>query len=510
MPEGRYFHVIVLAFFVSVAVFPQHESAFAQDSPAGHGMVVLSDWPDDPIRETSKFDILPFVDSLSLAYRYQVTEDRPELSIVMEWSAGTEVIYNGERMKMSELDGTPAIVGLDLTADVLSGGRFVAGFSLAVDSMIVEPSPDVIRIDLPELSWENVFVDTPASQAQEIFENGFELANPAIVSAGFALFDGSEAIAGNRVEPQDHPDRRGPGSDTRRPRNVSIYRHPGIIDIGFDLFWLIGPRERSVRGSGDRPRENLGRGSVGGTDRNRADRDLSGVADRSRGRNSAGDDDASVGQDAESETSGRGTERSDADDQRRGDSGNGNAEGGEAQGERERGGGRSILGLPRSDDSDDDDDDDDDDELIPYAVAAVAAAGILGVVGGTVGYYGSSRHAPIGLTSGYIGRDGGVLLQVAANEALLVDDAGPKRLMGRILGFGDLFGSPVVQPAVGAGALFTSDGGDVGYEPSASIGAVVRHNMLMFYGGFDVWQSSPEFSVAINFRALGLWSRKGD
>lgn len=507
MPEGRYFHVIVLAFFVSVAVFPQQEAAFAQDLPAGHGMVVLSNWPDDPIRETTKFDILPFVDSLSLAYRYQVKEGRPELSIVMEWSAGTEAIYNGERTKMSELDGTPAIVGLDLSADVLSGGRVVAAFSLVVDSMIVEPSPDLIRIDLPDLSWDNVFVDTPASQAQEIFENGFELANPAIVRAGFALFDGSEAIAGDRVEQQDHPDRRGPASDTRRPRNVSIYRHPGIIDIGFDLFWLIGPRERSVRGSADRPRENLGRGSVGGNDRNRADRDLSGMADRSRDRNSTGDDDASAGQDAGSERPDRGTDRSDAADQRRGDSDNGNADGSEAQGERERSAGRSILGLPRSDESDDDDD---DDELIPYAVAAVAAAGVLGVVGGTIGYYGSSRYAPIGLTSGYIGRDGGVLLQVAANEALLVDDAGPKRLMGRILGFGDLFGSSVVQPAVGAGALFMSDGGDVGYEPSASIGAVVRHHMLMFYGGFDVWQSSPEFSVAINFRALGLWGRKGD
>lgn len=474
MHRAVHLRLIVVASLLVLTAFPMLKPASAQEAASGQGIMVVSDWPDEQTRETSRFDILPFIDSLSVAYRYRVLDGRPDLSMVLEWASTGEGILNGERTSLSEMEGTPAIVGLELTADAVSAdGRRLAGFSLIVDSMIVEPSPDIIQIDLPDLEWENVFVNTPSGRAREIFDAGFELRNPVIVSAGFAQLSGGKALAADVVEEREEDSRRPPQVAPRRPRNVSVYRGPGVVDIGFDLFWLIGSGSRPIRISDDGPRENIGRGSLGGRNRSRGDR--ADKPDRSRG-----------------DSEGRSAER-DSD----------------VAADRDRGKGRSPISWPGSSKSDDeDDDDDDDDELVPYAVAAVVAAGALAVFGGTIGYYGSSRFAPIGLTSGFVGRDGGVLLQVAVNESLIADDAGPKRLMGRILGFGDVLSSPRIQPAVGGGVLMTSRGGEIEYDPSISMGAVLRVDALLFYAGFDVVQNSPEFSLALNLRRLGLWGGK--
>jgi hypothetical protein len=131
----------------------------------------------------------------------------------------------------------------------------------------------------------------------------------------------------------------------------------------------------------------------------------------------------------------------------------------------------------------------------------MAAAAVIGVAGGTLGYYGSSRHAPLGVTSGIVRRDGGVLLQVGINEALLLGESQPKKLLVKLLSFGNFFRSGV-QPALGGGVLATSESGRVSYEPSVSIGAVGQYRMMLFYGGYDFWQQGPEFSVALNFRGL--------
>ena len=464
----------------------------------GHGLLLVENWPDEETRRTGRFEILPFVDTLSMAYRYREVERRPELSLVLEWKAAREAIYKGRRVSVEKIEGHPALVGLELSADVFSAGSRVAEFVLVVDSMIVEASPDIIRIDLPHLEWENVFVSTPADVARQIFSAGFELRNPTVISAGFALFDAGRQIADTAVKKR--PAREGgrpPHVGPRRPRNVSIYRHPGFIDIGFDLFWLIGSGQRPVRIADDGPRENIGRGSLGGSRRSRSGRD-DGAVDRRRGGSSS------------PKHIGAGEEDRPARGRRAGDAEGGREDTADAESgdESDRSdSGRSRSKFPGFGSGDDDDEDDEDDpNLAPYAIAAVAAAGVLAAVGGTIGYYGSTRYAPLGVTSGIVRDEGGILLQVGVNEALLAGDDGPKRLMGRVLSFGNLFRSSAIQPAFGVGVLATSDAGAIKYEPSVSIGGVARHNVLLFYVGYDV-QNGPEFSLAFDLRQLWRKSR---
>ena len=477
-------------------------SAHAQQ---GHGLLVVENWPDEETKRTGRFEILPFVDTLSVAYRYREVERRPELSLVLEWKAAREAIYEGRRVAFEKIAGHPALVGLELTADVFSGGSRVAEFALVVDSMIVEASPDIIRIDLPHLEWANVFVNTPADVAREIFSAGFELRNPTVLSAGFALFEEGRQIADTAVEKRPEGEGgRPPHVGPRRPRNVSIYRHPGFIDIGFDLFWLIGSGRRGVRiADNDGPRENIGRGSLGGSlggsRRDRSGRN-GGDVDRGPGGSSPPEQ---VGGDEDGRLA-RGRRAGSAEGERDETT---DREGSEESDRSESGRSKSKFPGFGSGDDDDDDDDEDDPNLVPYAIAAVAAAGVLAAVGGTIGYYGSTRYAPLGVTSGIVRDEGGLLLQVGVNEALLAGDDGPKRLMGRVLSFGNLFRSPTIQPALGVGVLATSDAGTIEYEPSVSVGGVVRHNVLLFYAGYDVVQNGPEFSLAFDLRQLWRKSR---
>lgn len=512
-------HHTFLILVAALAVPLLASNAARAQQASGQGMLLVTDWPDEATKRSGRFEILPFIDTLSIAYRYRELDDRPDLSIVLEWAAGDETIYQRRRASFAEIEGFPALVGLELEADVVSRGVRVARFSLIVDSMMVEPSPDIIRIDLPDLTWENVFVDTPGDVAREIFTSGFELRNATIFGAGFALFEEGRQVADTAVRKRAGAERRPPHVGPRRPRNVSIYRRPGHIDIAFDLFWLIGSGHRPIRIAHGSPRENVGRGSLG---TGRGSRSGRGTADRSRGdrsgRADVGDRDRDEGVERErgagAEHEGAGRERGEGVERGRGegvDRENGEEPAGEKGEEAGRDGGRStskIPGFGKSKKDDDDDEKEDDNKLVPYAIAAVAAAGVLAAVGGTIGYYGNARYAPFGLTSGFVRDEGGLLLQVGVNEALIAGEGGPKRLMGRVLSFGDLLGSESIQPALGAGVLATSRDGAVEYQPSLSVGGVARHNMLLFYAGYDIMQGSPEFSLALDLRRIGMWGRK--
>ena len=148
----------------------------------------------------------------------------------------------------------------------------------------------------------------------------------------------------------------------------------------------------------------------------------------------------------------------------------------------------------------DDDDDEDDEELLPAALMGAAAVAVVAVAGGTIGYYGNMKHAPIGLTAGYVQPEGGVLLQVAINEAVIHDSGlTPERGIARVVSFYDAFSSPV-QPALGLGVMGTERGGDIEVDFSLSAGAVLRMGPVLLLGGVDLLSGGADLSLAYNFR----------
>ena len=450
----------------------------AQQRPAAEGIARLTDWPASSEAARAELgerdvEVLPFLDTLALGYRYLATERGPRLEAALEWAPGRRGIYDGREVDYERLPTDVEMTALVLGAQVYAGGRPVASAVIELDSLALAASPATHPFTVDTLTWETVFEGASAAQAQAYFEDGFELRDLEIVSVAFASY---EDVYGGEVAERERPRRR------RRATRRTVYE-PGI---GTDIY--IG----GVFGGGSRPRPPRdGRRRDMGRDAAEQDR-----ADRTRTRTDRDREEGAAGSGPRGDRTTTRTSAEGGDDAAQEGGESTSKDGERATSERE---GRKIP-VPKRDD-DDDDDDNDNNELLPAAIAAAAAVGVAAYAGGTVGYYGNLAKAPIGLTSGFVRPGGGALLHVAVNEAFLLSDPGPvpRHLVAKLTGFYDAFDAPV-QPAVGIGVLARDPGEDVDVQPSLSFGAVATLGPVVLMGAYDVAQGGTEIGLAINFR----------
>ncbi len=418
-----------------------------QDLPSNK-VLQISNWPlsayekaaTDSLFQSS--EIVPLIDVLSVAYQYDISDDLPAFEYSISWEPGKSVYLDGEEIDFEDLNGEVLIESIILQAEVVVNGSPVTLLTLAHDSLMSSVSPGYVSVELGSLAWNTFFADTDGSTARSYFEQGFELANAKISEISFVYFEDEPAIA------EDEPTaRRKP-----RPSRRTIYR-PGIsIWVDFPFYGRRPPPRVADRGT----RTTSPRGDA-----------------TSRGDGSSG----STRRNSDRRDTGRSADSDDGEDESEGD----------------------ILSRRKK--KKDDDDEEDEGELFPAAIAAVAAVAAVAVIGGTVGYYGNTENAPVGLMTGYVHPKGGILLQAAVNQALLErSKTDPEYLVGRIAGFYDFFNSPV-QPMVGAGVLASQQSNDVEYEPSISLGLAGNFGTLVLLGGYDVLAGGLDFGVAYNFRA---------
>ena len=446
----------------------------AQQRLAAEGIARLTDWPASS--ETARaeldeqaFEVLPFLDTLTLGYRYIAAERGPRLETALEWTPGRRGIYDGKEVDYKRLPADVEMTALVLGAQVHVGGRPVANAVIAIDSLALAASPATYTVTVDTLAWETVFESASAAEARAYFEAGFELRNLEIVSVAFASYEDEVA---ERERPRRH----------RRATRTTVYE-PGF---GADIY--IG----GVIGGGSRPRPPRdGRRRDMGRDAVEQDH-----ADRSPTRTGSGREEGAAGSGARGDRTTTRTSAEDGGDVAQ-ESGKGTSEGGERATSRREG----RKASPAKRDDSDDDDEDDDNELLPTAIAAAAAVGVVAYAGGTLGYYGNLAEAPIGLTSGFVRPNGGALLHVAVNEAFLRSDPGstPRHLVAKLTGFYNAFDAPV-QPAVGIGVLARDPGENVDVRLSLSFGAVATLGPVVLMGSYDVARGGAEVGLAINFR----------
>ena len=458
---GLFFSLFALLASTSAA---QETSGPTEGGGDVQGVVRLVDWPD-PSKELStdaSIQVLPFLDTLTLGYRYGDGEAGPTLEAMLEWTPAARGIYDGQEVDIRAFPEHIEMEAVVLRAQVYTGGRPVGETTIDLRGMALAASPDVHTVHVDTLDWATVFNGLSAEAARAAFESGFELGDLEIIRVAFAAFDD---VVARHERPRRRP----------RPTHTTVYEPfgPQIYISGG-----IGGRSRP-RALPRGQRREMGRGSAEAEQ-----------ADRSRTRSG----------DASPEASGSGDQE--GAQQRGGRTSSGEtAEGGKSsaegkKGETSRRGGRKVP-LPKGDD--DDDDDNEDNELLPAALAAAAAVGVVAYAGGTVGYYGNAAKAPIGLTSGFVRPRGGVLLQAAVNESLITSGPGPRNLVAKVTGFYDAFGAPV-QPAVGLGVLARDPGENIDIQPSLSLGAVATLGPIVLMGGYDVARGGAEIGVAFNFR----------
>ncbi len=436
---------VLISIFVITPVDAQ-----AQDlGVAAAGSLTIRDWPivrppDAPRPDVRKFRLLPFVDSLTLGYRFAEVQGRPSMELGLEWTLGQEGILDGRRVDRAALPQRIIIESIELLAKVEVDGGVVADFFLPLDTVRLGPAPSVAIVDIQDVSWDNVFADAGEEETREIFEAGFTLHDLRIVRVVFATEHA-------RTRNEDWDDDR----TTVWVPDVDVW-----VGVSGRPRWR-PPVTIITKATRDR-RDEIGREDL--VERERPDRGY----DRAEGDK---DDDASSDGD-----------RSDRRKARR------------------KGGKDADAFIPRKGGKKNDDDDD-EDRLLPAALAGLAVVGGLAVLGGTFGYYGSLETAPIGLMAGRVEQRGGVLFHVAINRQVFGKEPGPENLIFGITGFRGPARSPV-QPAVGLGLRITEEGTESTRTLlNVSVGAVANLDYLVVHLAYDFEAQDLRFGVGINLRA---------
>lgn len=443
--------IIVLSFLLAIIALTPVPNSHAQPF-SGEGEATLTRWPDEsgaPILERYPFDLLPFIDVLTLGYSYRVDKGLPVMAFSVAWTPGQYGILNQKKVRYERLPDDVRIDALTLQAEVIVDGEWKTNLIVSVDSLLLPPEPQRFSFDAGALDWETIFSDATAEEARDYFAQGFTLENLQIDHIAFATF---EPAPKRRSQTQQ---RR--AETQRRPRQVRVY--PVDLDVYIHIF---GGLARSSRRATTRTVYDTPRGSA-----------------RGRGIRASGDGtgDRTV-------------------------SSNGGRRGGRTRDE--------STSPTASNDSDPDqsssdrkkrkkdDDEDDETSLLPAALTAAAAIGAVAVVGGTVGYYGNTEAA-FGLQGGFARPGGGAVLQAAVNEAVLGKGDADQHLIAKITGFYDALGNPL-QPAIGLGAVLTARGEDVDIAPTLSVGVVAQLDAVLLMGGYDISTNGFDFGIAYNFK----------
>ncbi len=433
--------------------------AAAQQHRTGYQYLYLLDWPpalyerapDDADEMLYPYDLLPLIDRLTLGYAYAVEDGLPAMDFLLSWKPGAYGVLDNRVVPFDELPDDVRIVAVDLSAVVYVEDEPVAHLRIALDSLMLAAAPDEYGFANLGAPWDAVFANTTADDARAYFADGFTLRNLTIDRIAFASF-GQEA-----PEVEREPGVAYPPYPPYPPR-VGVY--PPDVIIWVDWIFRPGAGKRGAVGPPQTPREGIGR-------------DLPSDPERPRTRG---------GQEGEPDEGGEDrTPRT-----RTGDRDEAAADRDKAERPRPGKSGKKT------------DDDDDDEELLPAALAGLAALGVVAFVGGTVGYYGNAE-APLGLTSGFVLPQGGALLQVAVNEAVL-GAGGREKLLGKVTGFYDVFKTPL-QPSMSLGVLAEEHGDDIELTPSLAFGAVGNFGRFLLFGGYDLTAQGVDFGVAINFRS---------
>lgn len=433
------------------------------------GEVIRTNWPDfvyesqgamakpgaQSAEDFSDLGLLPFLDTLSVSYAYELVDGLPYGSFDFSWVAGDTGVLDGIVRPLAELPPELRLTQITLLLSASHDGSPVADMILELDSLWLPPSPEQFEFETADSGWEGFFSDLSADSARAVFGAGFELSSLSVLQIGFSAEEQTETRERKEVLVVRRP-----------PRSATVWTPNVDIWIG----WTVGRDPYRVRPRA--PRANRPRGdSIGRT---------TGSSERERPRSTAGSSTDEIDQrrpDGSKPSDASTGEETSRDDSRRNRA-------------------RGLFGGKKA--KEEDDDDDDDRDLLGPALAGVAAVGALAYFGGTAGLYGHSE-APIGLLAGRAGNRGGFLLQVAVNQDVIT--AGNNEALVAI---GTFVLPPVgskIHPTIGVGAWLDEISDEVDPVATVQLGALIRLDPMRVMAAWDSARGGISVGLAINLRS---------
>lgn len=201
------------------------------------GTVQQHNWPlsthANPPRDSHwrQFDVLPFIDHLTLGYRLRDGGALPDVQLALSWVPGREAVVSGQLGSYARLPEGIALVAFELRADVVLDGEVRGEFVVQVDSARLQARDTLFFA--PQATWEELFSERSAEEARDLVRQGAQLERLRLVRAAFAVYD---TVGSNRRL-------------STRPRGT-VYRDESYTYSEWDLYWLFGSNSSYRTGSG--------------------------------------------------------------------------------------------------------------------------------------------------------------------------------------------------------------------------------------------------------------------
>ncbi|WP_243665205.1 hypothetical protein [Rhodothermus marinus] len=115
------------------------------------GTLRIVDWPaseaelaqvvGDETGPWSRIEVLPFLDSLVLGYRYEVVGDTVYAGFTLAWRPATWGLYRGHRVLWDQMPDSVQLQAMHVRIRFAAGGRPVTTWPLRFDSLALDRGP---------------------------------------------------------------------------------------------------------------------------------------------------------------------------------------------------------------------------------------------------------------------------------------------------------------------------------------------------------------------------------
>jgi len=206
------------------------------------GTLRIVDWPaseaelarivGDEVGPWSRIEVLPFLDSLVLGYRYEVVADTVYAGFTLVWYPATWGLYRGHRVLWDQMPDSVQLQAMHVRIRFAVGGRPVTSWPLRFDSLALGPWPEVFESATYAFPIEEVFGPVPRDSLAAWLQAGLAPDSLSLEWIAFSVAEDGRLTARSIV-------RARPG--------------PPFIDVIFD------PEVIVVEGAGKRGGTTVGR-----------------------------------------------------------------------------------------------------------------------------------------------------------------------------------------------------------------------------------------------------------
>ncbi len=179
------------------------------------GMLHIVGWPateaelarvvGDEVGPWSRIEVLPFLDSLVLGYRYEVVDDTVYAGFTLAWHPAVWGLYRGRRVLRYQMPDSVQLQAMHVRIRFAAGGRPVAIWPLRFDSLALGPWPEVFESATYAFPVEEVFGPVPSDSLEAWLAAGLKPDSLSLEWIAFAVAEDGRLMVQSIVRARPDP-----------------------------------------------------------------------------------------------------------------------------------------------------------------------------------------------------------------------------------------------------------------------------------------------------------------